>query len=377
MYTDQDHLMMGRALQQAQRGLFAAPPNPSVGCVIVRGDQVLGEGHTQPVGHSHAEIMALKSCQDKGESAAGATVYVTLEPCSHFGKTPPCIHALIEAKVGKVIAAMEDPNPLVSGKGFQALRDAGIEVRCGLRQSEAQDIALGFLTRMRRGTPWVRLKVAGSIDAFSALPNGQSQWITSQPARDDGHRWRARASAILTGIGTVKADNPHMTVRAVNSPRQPQRILVDSLLEVDPKAHLLEGGAVIYAANAPLEKIAALRAQGSEVVLLPNASGKVDLKAMMHDLGARGINELHVEAGSKLNGSLINEGCVDELLIYLAPMLLGAGAGLFDLPALKQLQDAAVWEIIETTLIKPDVRIRLQRAGSLVSAPLASIGTKT
>jgi diaminohydroxyphosphoribosylaminopyrimidine deaminase / 5-amino-6-(5-phosphoribosylamino)uracil reductase len=376
MYSDNDHIMMGRALQQANRGLFIAPPNPSVGCVIVRGDQVLGEGHTQAAGQSHAEVMALKACQDKGESPVGATVYVTLEPCSHFGKTPPCVHALIEAKVGRVIAAMEDPNPLVSGKGFQALRDAGIDVRCGLRQSEAHAVALGFITRMRRGTPWVRLKVAGSIDGHTALPNGQSQWITSSAARDDGHRWRARASAILTGIGTVKADNPQLTVRALPTTRQPQRVLIDSQLEVNLAAHVLEGGALVYAAQANLDKINALRSQGCEVILLPNAQGKVDLNAVMRDLGSRGINELHVEAGSKLNGSLINEGCVDELLLYMAPMLLGGGARLFDLPALKQLQDAAVWEVTETTLIKPDIRIRLQRAGSIVGAPLASIGVK-
>jgi diaminohydroxyphosphoribosylaminopyrimidine deaminase / 5-amino-6-(5-phosphoribosylamino)uracil reductase len=373
MYTDNDHLMMGRALQQAARGLLDAPPNPSVGCVIVRGDHILGEGHTQPAGQSHAEVMALKACQDKGESVAGATVYVTLEPCSHFGKTPPCVHALIEAKVGKVIAAMEDPNPIVSGKGFQALRDAGIEVRCGLRQADAQSMMLGFITRMRRGTPWVRLKVAGSLDGFTALPNGQSQWITSQAARDDGHRWRAQAGAILTGIGTVKSDDPQLAVRAIKTARQPQRVLIDSHLDVPLNAKLLLGGALIYSADSPIEKINALRAAGSEVVLLPNSRGKVDLPAVLRDLGQRGINELHVEAGSKLNGSLINEGCVDELLIYLAPSLLGGGARLFDLPALSKLGDATVWELIDATMIKPDLRLRLQRAGSLVTAPLTSI----
>ncbi len=376
MFTDFDHIMMGRALQQASRGLFIAPPNPSVGCVIVRGEQVIGEGHTQQVGGSHAEVMALKACQDNGESSSGATVYVTLEPCSHFGKTPPCVGALIEAKVGRVIAAMEDPNPKVSGNGFQALRDAGIEVRCGLRQSEAQAMVVGFVHRMRFGLPWVRLKVAGSLDGFSSLTNGQSQWITSATARDDGHYWRARSSAVLTGIGTVKADNPLMTVRAVTTARQPIKILIDSQLEVNPAANVLLGGAVVYCASAPLEKIAALRAQDCEVVLLPNAHGKVDLAAVIRDLGSRGINELHVEAGSKLNGSLIREGCVDELLMYFAPKLLGGGAGLFDLPALEKLPDSAQWEVLELTTIKPDIRLRLQRAGGAVKPYLTSIGIK-
>lgn len=373
MLSEFDFEFMRRALALAERGLFSTTPNPRVGCVVVRDGELIGEGFTQPVGQAHAEVAALKNCRERGNDPRGATVYVTLEPCSHFGKTAPCVHALIEAGVARVVAAIEDPNPLVSGQGLATLRNAGIEVRCGLLQHEAYEINIGFMSRMTRGLPWVRMKAAMSLDGITALPDGSSQWITSQPARDDGHLWRARACAILTGIGTVRDDNPHMTVRAIETPRQPQRILVDSRLEVDIEANLIKGGALIYCATSNPTKQQELQDRGCEIVLLANAQGKVDLEKMMRDLGARGINELHVEAGSKLNGSLLESACVDELLIYQAPMLLFKGAPLFEHAALKQISDAQAWELFESTAVMPDLRLRFRRPQARVARPMASV----
>ncbi|NLP62267.1 bifunctional diaminohydroxyphosphoribosylaminopyrimidine deaminase/5-amino-6-(5-phosphoribosylamino)uracil reductase RibD [Paraburkholderia sacchari] len=338
MFSQADFTYMERALALAVRGLYTTDPNPRVGCVLVKDGVVIGEGFTQPAGHDHAEIQAMKDARARGHEVRGATAYVTLEPCSHFGRTPPCANALIEAKVARVIAAMEDPNPLVSGRGLAILRDAGIEVRCGLLASEARELNIGFVSRMTRKRPWVRMKVAASLDGRTGLPSGESQWITGEAARADGHAWRARASAILTGIGTVKEDDPRMTVRAIDTPRQPKRILIDSRLDASPLAQIFVGAptlvfcAALDASNA--ERADALRARGAEIVALGNASGKVDLPAVLTELAARGVNELHVEAGYKLNGSLLREGCVDELLVYLAPSLLGTDAlGMFNLAA--------------------------------------------
>jgi diaminohydroxyphosphoribosylaminopyrimidine deaminase/5-amino-6-(5-phosphoribosylamino)uracil reductase len=370
MFSDVDHAMMSRALKLAERGLFTTAPNPRVGCVLTRDDIVIGEGHTQPAGQDHAEVQAMKDARGFGHDLAGATAYVTLEPCSHFGRTPPCADALVAAGIVRVITAMEDPNPAVSGRGLQKLRDAGIEVRCGLLEKEAYELNIGFVSRMTRGIPWVRLKVAASLDGRTALNNGTSQWITGQAARDDGHAWRARACAVLTGIGTVREDDPQLTVRAVETPRQPQRILIDSHLDVSPQAKLLspregEPGALIFTAVEHAGKTAALQALGAEIVVLPNARGKVALPEVLRELGRRGINELHVEAGAKLNGSLIREGCVDELLLYVAPSLLGPGRDMFDLPALESLDGASGFSFHDVRLIGPDVRILARRASSL------------
>ena len=242
---------MQQALQLAAKGLFTTTPNPRVGCVIVKDGAVIGRGYTQPVGGNHAEIEALNDVRSKGHDVLGATVYVTLEPCSHHGHTPPCVDALIQAGVGKVIAAIEDPFPEVAGQGLARLRTAGIEVECGVLADEAREMNIGFLSRMERGRPWVRLKVAASLDGKTALLNGQSQWITSQSARDDGHVWRARACAILTGIGTVNEDDPQLTVRAVDTPRQPQRIVVDSELDIKLQARVLQGGGTWMVAACP------------------------------------------------------------------------------------------------------------------------------
>ncbi|HTI16368.1 MAG TPA: bifunctional diaminohydroxyphosphoribosylaminopyrimidine deaminase/5-amino-6-(5-phosphoribosylamino)uracil reductase RibD [Trinickia sp.] len=338
MFSDDDFRHMQRALALAAHGLYTTTPNPRVGCVLVKDGTVIGEGYTQPAGQDHAEVQALKDARQRGHDLSGATAYVTLEPCSHFGRTPPCAHALIDARVTRVIAATDDPNPLVSGRGLAMLREAGIDVRCGLLANESRELNIGFVSRMTRGRPWVRMKVAGSLDGRTALPSGESQWITGAAARADGHAWRARACAILTGIGTVREDDPQLTVRDVATPRQPLRVLIDSRLEAPLTARIFEGApplvfcAQIDADNA--SRADALAARGVEVVPIANERGKVDLAAMLKVLGARGINELHVEAGHKLNGSLLREGCVDELLVYLAPSLLGSdSAGMFNLAA--------------------------------------------
>ncbi|CDG84424.1 bifunctional diaminohydroxyphosphoribosylaminopyrimidine deaminase/5-amino-6-(5-phosphoribosylamino)uracil reductase RibD [Janthinobacterium agaricidamnosum] len=349
---------MRLALEWAHQGLYTTSPNPRIGAVIVKDGLVIGAGVTQPAGQNHAEIQALADARARGFDVRGATAYVTLEPCNHFGRTPPCSQALVRAGLGRVVAAMLDPNPLVAGQGMATLEAAGIATSTGLLADEAYELNIGFFSRMQRGKPWVRLKAAASLDGISALHNGQSQWITGPAARADGHAWRARTCAILTGIGTVKADDPQLTVRAVDTPRQPRRIVVDSRLDISPSARILQGGGTwIVAAVADPEKEAALRAVGADIILLPNASGKVDLPQLMLELGRRQINELHVEAGSKLNGSLIREGCVDELLVYLAPSLIGDGQGMFALPALSALDGKYPLKFHEVKQIGEDLRI--------------------
>lgn len=349
---------MRLALEWAAKGMYITAPNPRVGCVIVRDGEVIGAGHTQPPGQAHAEIMALRDAEQRGHDVRGATAYVSLEPCSHFGRTPPCSDALVRAGLGRVVAALGDPNPLVGGRGMAQLEAAGIEVASGVLADQAYEMNIGFFHRMRFGRPWVRLKVAASLDGATALENGKSQWITGPAARADGHAWRARACAILTGIGTVKADDPQLNVRAVETPRQPRRIVVDSKLEIALDAQVLGGGGTwIVCAQPNPDKEAALRAAGHDVILLPNAHGKVDLPALMRELGRREINELHVEAGFKLNGSLVREGCVDELLVYLAPSLIGQGQGMFALGPLDDLAHKQALRFHEITPIGEDVRI--------------------
>lgn len=342
--SDIDLHFMQMALALAGRASQATSPNPKVGCVLVRDGMVLGEGWTQPVGQAHAEVQALRDAAQRGHAVAGATAYVTLEPCSHYGRTPPCANALIEAGVARVVAALEDANPQVAGRGFALLRAAGIAVASGLLAAEACAMNLGFFKRMETGLPWVRMKVAASLDGFTALPNGQSQWITDAQARQDGHRWRARADAILTGIGTVLADDPQMNVRGLlpeEMGRQPQKIVLDSQLQLSPQAKLLQdGGALVVCAQDDLAKRRALEQAGAEVLCLPDAAGRVDLPALLRELGRRQYNEVHVEAGAILNGALIEQDCVDELLLYLAPKILGSGAGLFTLPELSHVSQA-------------------------------------
>jgi diaminohydroxyphosphoribosylaminopyrimidine deaminase/5-amino-6-(5-phosphoribosylamino)uracil reductase len=351
-----DHEFMARALQLAERGLYTTTPNPRVGCVIVRDGAVVGEGWHERAGGPHAEVLALQAA---GDRAHGATAYVTLEPCHHQGRTPPCDEALIAAGIARVVAAMADPDPRTSGQGVARLKAAGIAVETGVLENEARALNRGFASRVTRGRPWARMKIAASLDGKTALMNGASQWITGEEARNDGHHWRARACAVLTGIGTVRDDDPRLTVRAVATWRQPLRVVIDSRLELPPRARILEGGGVLIAcAAADAAKAAQLQDAGAEIAVMPNATGKVDLPALMRELGRRGINELHIEAGHKLNGSLINEGCVDELLLYLAPCLIGDRArGMADLPELADLAARHALTIEDMRMIGGDIRI--------------------
>lgn len=352
-----DHACMARALSLAAQGLNTTTPNPRVGCVLTRDGSIIAEGWHERAGEAHAEINALRKV-GAGDTA-GCTAYVTLEPCAHHGRTPPCATALIDAGVSRVVVAMRDPNPLVAGRGLEMLRAAGITVEHGLLENAACELNLGFVSRMTRGRPWLRLKVAISLDGKTALANGRSQWITSPAARHDAHVWRARACAMLTGIGTVKDDNPRLTVREVATTRQPLRVVVDSRLEISPDAAILSGGNTLIAcAAAPPDKAALLATRGAEVVALPNPAGKVDLPALLQELGRRGINEVMAEAGGKLNGSLLREGCVDELLIYQAPLLLGDQArGMADFGTLTELAAAQRLDIIDRRMVGADLRI--------------------
>jgi diaminohydroxyphosphoribosylaminopyrimidine deaminase/5-amino-6-(5-phosphoribosylamino)uracil reductase len=356
MPREQDFGFMARALRLAARGLYTTTPNPRVGCVIVRDGTIVGEGWHARAGEPHAEIHALRAAEDR---ARGATVYVSLEPCSHHGRTPPCADALMAARVERVVVAMQDPNPRVAGKGLAQLRAAGSETESGVLETEARELNIGFVSRMTRGRPWVRMKIAASLDGKTALSNGQSQWITGPDARRDGHRFRARACAVVTGFGTVRDDDPRLTVREVETSRQPLKIVVDSRLETPRDAKVLEGGGVlVFAAIADRARIAALEDRGAEVIVLPNAAGKVDLEAMLAELGRRELNEVHVEAGFKLNGSLLEAGVVDELVLYLAPCLLGdAARGLFDLPALEDLSHRRVLTIRDVRNVGNDLRV--------------------
>jgi diaminohydroxyphosphoribosylaminopyrimidine deaminase/5-amino-6-(5-phosphoribosylamino)uracil reductase len=356
MFSADDHRFMARALELAARGLFTTTPNPRVGCVLVNNGAVVGEGWHEKAGAAHAEVNALHAA---GPNARGATAYVTLEPCNHHGRTPPCGEALVAAGVTRVVAAMPDPNTRAGG-GLQRLAAAGIAVESGLMEAEARELNAGFISRVTRGRPWLRLKVAASLDGKTALENGSSQWITGAEARRDGHAFRARACAVLTGIGTVKDDDPQLNVREVETPRQPLRVVVDSRFEISLSAKILGGGPVLIAiAEANAAKAAALRSMGADTVRLPNAQGKVDLMALMQELGKRELNEVHVEAGFRLNGSLLKEGLVDELLLYFAPLLIGdAARGMFSLPALTQLSAARKLAVFDQRMLGADWRLR-------------------
>ncbi|WKL17183.1 bifunctional diaminohydroxyphosphoribosylaminopyrimidine deaminase/5-amino-6-(5-phosphoribosylamino)uracil reductase RibD [Comamonas testosteroni] len=352
---------MNKALEQAAQALFLSSPNPRVGCVIVdASSRIIGQGFTQQAGGPHAEVMALRDAASKGNDVRGATAYVTLEPCSHHGRTGPCCDALIAAGIGKVVGALTDPNPQVAGQGFERLRAAGVDVEIGPGGAESRELNIGFFSRMIRGTPWVRMKAASSLDGVTALHNGQSQWITSAAARADGHAWRARACTILTGIGTVLEDNPRMNVRDVDTPRQPRIAVVDSKLDMPLDAHVLKAPSAcfVYTCSTNQSKIEQLQALGAMVIAMPNAAGKVDLAAMLRDLAQRGTNELHVEAGFKLNGSLIREGLVDEFLFYQAPRLLGTGAmGIANFGPLDSLDQGLPLQFHDVARLGPDLRI--------------------
>ncbi|MGH8739083.1 MAG: bifunctional diaminohydroxyphosphoribosylaminopyrimidine deaminase/5-amino-6-(5-phosphoribosylamino)uracil reductase RibD [Burkholderiales bacterium] len=341
--------MMRRALALAERGMFSATPNPRVGCVLVHGERVVGEGWHERAGAPHAEANALAAA---GAAARGATAYLNLEPCAHHGHTPPCADALAAAGVARVVAAMCDPNSQAGGGGAR-LAAAGVRFEHGLLEDEARELNIGFVSRMTRGRPWVRMKLAATLDGRTALANGKSQWITGPEARKDGQRWRARACAVLTGIGTVKADDPRLTVREVETPRQPLRVIVDSRLETPPGARVLQGEKVLLFCARKHKEL-----NGAEIVELPDSQGKVDLVAMLGELARRGVNELHVEAGFKLNSSLAREGCVDEMLLYLAPAFLGDSAqGMLELAQMSSLEQRLRVSLRSVERVGEDLRI--------------------
>jgi diaminohydroxyphosphoribosylaminopyrimidine deaminase/5-amino-6-(5-phosphoribosylamino)uracil reductase len=366
-FSPVDELHMQQALALATTAIGLTEPNPRVGCVIA-GDGWTAEGHTQRAGDAHAEVMALRAAAIQGRDTRGATAYVTLEPCAHHGRTPPCCDALISAGIRRVVVALIDPFPQVAGEGLRRLRAAGIQVDVGLGADAARELNIGFLSRVQRGRPFVRMKIAGSLDGRSALDDGRSQWITGPAARADGHHWRRRAGAVLTGVGTVLADDPRLDVREVPTPRQPLRVIVDSHLRTPPGARILAppGEVLLVGADARTPAADALRAAGAAVIALPAHSddgvSRIDLPALMKELSARGVNELHVEAGPALNGALLQCGLVDELLVYLAPMLLGPGRPLATLPALPALADATRFEFIDSVAIGQDLRLRARAA---------------
>ncbi|MHB0984755.1 MAG: bifunctional diaminohydroxyphosphoribosylaminopyrimidine deaminase/5-amino-6-(5-phosphoribosylamino)uracil reductase RibD [Sulfuricella sp.] len=357
MFSTDDHKFMAQALRLAEKGLYTTTPNPRVGCVIVRDGKVVGTGSHKLAGEPHAEVHALRQA---GGLARGTTVYVTLEPCSHHGRTPPCAEALVAAQVAHVVVAMVDPNPLVAGNGLALLQQAGIRTDIGLLENEVRELNVGFVSRMTCGRPWLRLKIAASLDGKTALGNGVSQWITGPDARRDAHRLRARSCAVLTGIGTVLADDPMLNVRDVETTRQPLRVVVDSGLRMPPAAKMLaQGKTLVLTASADQARAGQLRAAGAEVLALPGEDGRVDLARMLDELGRRGLNEVTVEAGRGLNGALVRQGLVDEFVVYLAPLLLGDRArGMFDLPELVAMEGRRELRIAGVAMVGRDLRVR-------------------
>ena len=368
--SDRDQALLRRAVDLATSSIGLSDPNPRVGCVLHTADgQLAGEGFTQQAGGPHAEVMALRAAAAAGRSLAGGTAWVSLEPCAHHGRTPPCADALIAAGLARVVVALGDPYAQVAGRGMQRLRDAGVVVdlaAAGPARLAAQELNIGFLSRVQRGRPWVRVKVAASLDGRTALPDGRSQWITGEAARRDGHAWRQRAGAVLTGIGTVLADDPQLDVRLVPTQRQPLRVVVDSGFNTPPAACLLQtGGAVlIVGAQSQPERMAALRAAGANLLVLPGADGRIDLAALLRHLAADGVGELHVEAGAVLNAALLATDLVDELLVYTAPKLLGPGLGMASLPLLPALDQALPLYFEEVQRVGGDLRLRLRRCGA-------------
>ncbi|MCB1986578.1 MAG: bifunctional diaminohydroxyphosphoribosylaminopyrimidine deaminase/5-amino-6-(5-phosphoribosylamino)uracil reductase RibD [Burkholderiales bacterium] len=361
MFKPVDYVMMSQALRLAEKGLYTTSPNPRVGCVITQNDRIVGSGWHEKAGQAHAEINALSMA---GDQARGATAYVTLEPCSHHGRTPPCVDALIKAGISRVVIAMEDPNPLVLGNGIEALRQAGIDVQTGLLHEQAQALNIGFKTRMQHGRPWVRLKIAASLDGKTALNNGRSQWITDEAARRDGHRWRARSCAMMTGVNTILTDNARLTVRHIPTTRQPKKIIIDNRLQISLDASVLQGEEtfIFTAACENTEKIGVLEKMGVQVMISGKAD-KVDLTVMMATLAELEFNEILVEAGSGLNGALLQAGLVDELIIYLAPSLLGNNAkAMLQLPELVNLDQKVALKIEDTRMVGQDIRIIVRPA---------------
>ncbi|WP_374536140.1 bifunctional diaminohydroxyphosphoribosylaminopyrimidine deaminase/5-amino-6-(5-phosphoribosylamino)uracil reductase RibD [Chitinimonas taiwanensis] len=365
-YSGADHAFMAEALRIAEGGRYISTPNPSVGCVLVRDGRIIGRGHSQAAGGAHAEVMAMRDALAQGEALAGATAYVTLEPCAHFGRTPPCAKGLIDAGIARVLAAQQDPNPLVAGRGLAMLREAGIQTELGLLQAEARESLKGFLSRIERGRPWLRLKIAASLDGKTALANGESQWITGPAARADVQKLRARSCAMLTGSGTVLKDDPQLTVRELDGQawtgRQPLRVVLDSRGQLRPDARLLQapGQTLLLVSQIDPARRAALEKAGAELIALPDAHGRIDLAATLQLLGQRGMNEVTVEAGGRLNGAWLQSGLVDEIVLYQAPVLLGsAAADLADF-SLARLADKFSPRVADLRQVGADLRYTLR-----------------
>ncbi len=368
--SDNDQALLLQAVALAEQSIGLSDPNPRVGCVLhTAAGQLAGEGFTQQAGGPHAEVMALRAAAAAGQALVGGTAWVSLEPCAHHGRTPPCADALVAAGLARVVVALGDPFDQVAGCGIQRLRAAGIVVDLaddGPARQAAQALNVGFLSRVQRGRPWVRLKVAASLDGRTALPDGRSQWITGAAARRDGHAWRRRAGAVLSGIGTVRADDPQLDVRLVPTHVQPLRVVVDSGFNTPPTARLLQlpGRVLVAGAQAHPERMAALRAAGAELLLLPGAGGGVDLASLLQRLATHGVGELHVEAGAVLNAAWLGAGLVDELLVYIAPKLLGPGLGMAALPALASLDQALAFDFDDCQRVGDDLRLMLRRRGA-------------
>ena len=354
-----DRHWMQQAINLARTVMYSTSPNPRVGCVIVRDDQLLGQGATQPPGGPHAEICAIRNAQEQGHDLAGATFYVTLEPCSHYGRTPPCADAVAACRPARVVVAARDPNPLVGGQGLSKLEAAGIAVDVGLCMEQAAEINPGFISRMSIRRPWVRLKIASTLDGKVALNNGRSQWITGSQARADGHHWRARACVILSGSGTVREDDPLLTVRDVDTSRQPIKAVIDSQFDIDEESRLFDGSPVwIFVTEYNAEKAERLKALNARVINMPERNRHVDLKAVMAWMGEQDINEVHVEAGPGLNGALLQAGCVDELLVYMAPKVLGDARSAVQHTPFNILADAYQFAFFDTASCGDDLRLR-------------------
>ncbi len=368
--SDTDQALLLRAVALAEQAIGVSDPNPRVGCVLHGADgQLAGEGCTQQAGGPHAEVMALRDAASAGRPVAGGTAWVSLEPCAHHGRTPPCADALVAAGLARVVVAVRDPFDQVAGRGITRLRAAGVVVDVadtGTARQAALALNIGFFSRVLRGRPWVRLKIAASLDGRTALPDGRSQWITGEAARRDGHAWRRRAGALLTGIGTVLADDPQLNVRLVPTQLQPRRVVVDSRFATPAAARLLQaaGPVLVVGAHETPAAMQALRAAGADVLLLPDGRGRVVLAALLQRLAADGVNELHVEAGAVLNAALLGAGLADELLVYLAPKLLGPGLGMAALPVLPALADALPLAFEDCQRIGDDMRLLLRRAGA-------------
>ena len=371
MFSVVDHTYMTLALRLAAQGLYTTQPNPRVGCVIVKNNQIVGQGAHLKAGEPHAEVYALR---EAGEDAAGADAYVTLEPCNHHGRTPPCVDALIAANVKRVVVAMQDPNPLVAGNGIKRLQAHGITVELGLMQHDAVALNVGFISRMTTGLPYVRSKIAASLDGRTALNNGKSLWITGEPARLDVQHWRAQSCAIITGIGTVLVDNPIMNVRLPHITRQPIRVIVDSQLQtpVDCKMlatdRLQQSPVIIAYATDVNSRVASLSAAGAKLLQMPNANGRVDLKALLKYLAQHGVNEVLLEAGQGLNGAFLQQNLINEFIFYYAPKLMGTDAkDMFAIAELTEMQQATELEILDVRQIGQDLRLR---AKPIILAPI-------